>query len=283
MSAVRTRALRHGLILAAVLTDVAIIWVWGPTSSWFYDSVSWWLIDLDHLYVLAEEGLQVSAAFRYAPVVAQLLSPLGSLPWPVFLWTWLVLQLLALVWMGGKRWWVLVLFPPTILELQAGNVHIFMAAAIVAGFRAPAFWAVVALTKVTAGLGVLWFALRREWVKLAVAVGTTAVVAAVGLATDPRHWLAWFELLMRSSRADEIGWGPPRLVRLSLGLALLAWASIQDRRWAVPIAVLLFMPNIWLHSLSLLTATIALAGNSTVKQDAENTRPRKIARRAAPS
>ncbi len=66
-----------------------------------------------------------------------------------------------------------------------GNVHMLLALAIVLGFRWPATWSFVLLTKVTPGIGLLWFAVRREWRSLAIALGATAVL--VTLSAGPRH------------------------------------------------------------------------------------------------
>ena len=48
--------------------------------------------------------------------------------------------------------WLLAL-PPVALELYHGNIHLWIAAAIVLGFRYPWTWAFVLLTKVTPGVG----------------------------------------------------------------------------------------------------------------------------------
>ena len=42
--------------------------------------------------------------------------------------------------------------------------------------RHPAAWAFPLLTKVTTGVGVLWFAFRRDWRSLGIAIGATAVI-----------------------------------------------------------------------------------------------------------
>ena len=55
----------------------------------------------------------------------------------------------------GTKSLVLLAFPPLALELFHGNVHLFMAVAIVVGFRFPAAWAFVTLTKVSPGVGAL--------------------------------------------------------------------------------------------------------------------------------
>ena len=60
-----------------------------------------------------------------------------------------------------------LLFPFTAMEVAGGNVSLLLAVAIVVGFRWPAAWALVLLTKITPGIGLLWFAVRREWRSLA--------------------------------------------------------------------------------------------------------------------
>ena len=52
------------------------------------------------------------------------------------------------------------------------------------GFRYPWTWGFVLLTKVTPGIGLLWFAVRREWRALAIALGVTGVIVAVSLVLD---------------------------------------------------------------------------------------------------
>ena len=92
-----------------------------------------------------------------------------------------------LVWLGGRSvrvLWLLAL-PPVAFELYHGNVHLWIASAIVLGFRYPWTWAFVLLTKVTPGLGLVWFAARREWRSLAIALGVTAAIVAVSLVARP--------------------------------------------------------------------------------------------------
>jgi hypothetical protein len=73
----------------------------------------------------------------------------------------------------------------------AGGLHLLIAAAIVLDFRWPATWAFVILTKVTPGVGLVWFAVRREWRRLAIALGVTAALVLISLVIDPALWRAW--------------------------------------------------------------------------------------------
>ena len=75
--------------------------------------------------------------------------------------------------------------------------------AIVAGFRYPATWALMLLTKVTPGIGLLWFLVRREWRALAIALGVTAAIVAVSFVLDRSAWEEWIAIL----RGDLAGAG----------------------------------------------------------------------------
>src|SRR4051812_32333136 len=106
-------------------------------------------------------------AFLYAPAFLHLLSPIVDLPWQQFLAGWTGLLMATLLVLTGPVLFVLAL-PIAFFELWGGNIHLLLALAIVLGFRWPATWAFVLLTKVTPGVGLLWFAVRREWAKLAI-------------------------------------------------------------------------------------------------------------------
>ena len=89
-----------------------------------------------------------------------LFGPFGLFGWSSFLWVWTALLIGNLVWLGGRGvrvLWLLAL-PPVALELYHGNIHLWIAAAIVLGFRYPWTWAFVLLTKVTPGVALVWFA-----------------------------------------------------------------------------------------------------------------------------
>jgi hypothetical protein len=132
----------------------------------------------------------------------------------------------------------------------------------VAGFRFSGTWAFPLLTKVTPGVGVLWFAIRREWRAVAIALVTTAGVVVLSfLTTPPGEWLEWGRVLAGNAGApiDSGSLPVPLLVRLPVAVALVWWAARSDRRWVLPIACLLALPVIWYGSLSLLLAVIPLA------------------------
>jgi hypothetical protein len=90
---------------------------------------------------------------------------------------------------------LVLVFPPVTGNISTGNIHLMMAAAIVAGFRYPSAWAFVLLSKVTSGVGLLYFAVRREWRTLALAIATAAAIAAASFVVAPELWFQWFQLL----------------------------------------------------------------------------------------
>ena len=90
--------------------------------------------------------------------------------------------LAAVVYMAGPFTLFVLLTVPVGSEINAGNIQILMALAIVWGFRHPWTWSFVLLTKVTPGIGLLWFVVRREWRNLGIALGATALLAGLSRA-----------------------------------------------------------------------------------------------------
>jgi hypothetical protein len=59
-------------------------------------------------------------------------------------------------------------------------------------------------------------------------------------------------------------------VRLPAAVVLVAWGARTDRRWVVPVGVLLALPAVWFGSAALLLAVIPLRE----RDDAQPTLPR---------
>jgi len=200
-------------------------------------------------------------AYVYSPPFAQLLTPITILPWPVFVTIWTGLNFAALWFVLGRWSLPSMLFLPIPFEIVSGNVHLLYAAAIVAGFRMAAPWALILLTKVTPGIGLLWFAVRREWRALALAIGVTAAIAAVSFLLDQAAWRAWLDILRTSSSTPmTVGWflPVPLLVRLPIAAVVAIGAGLVRRSWLVPVAVVIAMPVVWLNSLAVLAACVPL-------------------------
>ncbi len=204
-------------------------------------------------------GEGVFGAYLYSPAFSQILTPLLNLPWAQFMAIWTLLLMFALLALVGPVLFALAL-PLAFFELWGGNIHLLLALAIVVGFRYPATWSLVLLTKVTPGVGLLWFAVRREWRHLAVAVGTTTAIAGASWLIDPGNWSAWIALLVREAGrpASPGSIELPLVLRLAAAALLVSYGALADRRSLVPLAAWIALPNVWLGSVSLLIAVVAL-------------------------
>lgn len=257
-ASLRRRALRDGLIISGLLaTAFTLVVVTHAGRSLGYDAFSYWSIDLDDLYGRTVANNFALGAFRYAPPIAFLFAPLGWMPWWLFLWLWGALMIGTTLWLGGRWGLVLLALPPVALELYHGNVHLLLAAAIALGFRHPWTWSFVLLTKVTPGVGLLWFAVRREWRSLAIAIGVTVVISAASAVLAPNYWRDWIASLVTNLNEPQYFSVPPAApIRLPLAALLVVWGARTDRPWTVAIAATLGLPILWPHGLCVALAAI---------------------------
>jgi hypothetical protein len=199
-------------------------------------------------------------AYLYSPAFLQILNPILNLRWDMFLTVWAGVLMVTLLVLTGPVLFVFAL-PVAFFEIWGGNIHLLLALAIVVGFRWPGTWSFVLLTKVTPGIGLLWFAARREWRKLAIALGTTAVIVGASLLIDPNLWRSWIELLLREAGGGTASQGHiavPLLLRLPIAAALAIYAGRTGRKWLLPVVAFIAMPVLWWGSLSVLIGCVAL-------------------------
>jgi glycosyl transferase family 87 len=258
-----SRLLRDGyIILAVVFVGLRLLAI--PPWADSVDAYAYWTTRSGDFYAAAETGR--IGAYLYSPAFAQLLTPLVLLPLAVFTALWTAINCAALWWLFRRLALASLLFLPIPFEIISGNVHLLYAVAIVVGFRWPAAWALMLLTKVTPGIGLIWFAGRREWRSLFIALAVTAVIAGVSYLLDPASWARWIELLSVGAGTAAGGsfatvgfYVPvPLLPRLVLAVLVVLFASLTDRRWLVPVAVVLALPVIWSNSLAILAAVYPL-------------------------
>jgi hypothetical protein len=231
----------------------------GGTWPTGQEAYCYWVPDLADPY--ARSSWTQPIAYVYSPAFLQGIALLKALPWEAFLAAWTVILLLAVRYLAGARLWA-VAIGFAVLEVLGGNIHLLLAVAIVAGFRWPAAWAFVLLTKVTPGVGLLWFAVRREWRNLAIALGATAAVVAVSWAIAPAAWADWMDVLAASTTKTVGTWAAipvPVWVRLPFAAAIVVWGARTDRAWTVPVAAMLALPALWFGGASMLLAAVALA------------------------
>ncbi|MEA2652843.1 MAG: alpha,2-mannosyltransferase [Chloroflexota bacterium] len=251
------RAIRDGAVIVGLLFTVYLFVIEAPIARTVgFDAFAYWNVNGADPYQIGVGGL---GAFNYAPPIARLFDAFGSLPWPTFLWLWLALLLGNVIWLGGRGIrviWLLAL-PPVALELYHGNIHLWIAAAIVLGFRYPWTWAFVLLTKVTPGVGLLWFAVRREWRSLGIALGVTVAIVAISVIIDGRLWSEWLGFLGSTPEGGSVAQFQipiPLWLRLPVAGVLVAWGGLTDRRWTVPLAATLALPVLWLSGFAICAA-----------------------------
>lgn len=250
----------------ALLTVVALAFVGvvlgGITThpDWVgYDAHAYWGYPRTPLY--GEPGVSVAGVdlYRYSPAFVPLMTLWTVLPWPVFVAGWIAVLFVVYVWLVGPWWLPLLAIAPFLIELRMANVHLLLAAAIVLGFRWHAAWSLVLLTKVTPGVGLLWFAVRREWRSLGIALGATAAIVGVSFLLAPSDWIDWFVSLARTAQDDPpFSIHAPLLGRLAAAAALVVWGARTDRRWTVVVAATISLPTLWVHGFAMLAGVIAL-------------------------
>lgn len=261
LGAWRVRAIRHGLSAAGLMVSGYLLLVVAPLVGTFgFDAYAYWAVD-PRLPYPTDVPIGNLGFFAYSPAFAQLVSPLGGVPWWVFSFLWVSLLVGTLVWLGGRWALAWLCFVPVLIELYHGNIHLLLAAAIVLGFRHPWTWSFVLLTKVTPGIGLAWFAVRREWRSLAIALGVTTGLVAVSWLANPGAWNDWMAMLGRGSPTDcgTHCLAIPLWPRLVVALAIVVIGARTGRRWTVPLAAMLALPVLWLAGLSMTVAVVALA------------------------
>jgi len=218
------------------------------------DSHAYWAAWTHPLYSIPPGHVD---AFLYAPVVAEALWPLGHLPADVFVGLWAAVMLAVFAWLLRPLppvWYVvgLLLCLPEALE---GNINALLALMVVVGFRYPSAWTLALLTKVSTGVGLLWFVVRGCWRAWLAPLAVAAVLAAGSYAWWPDPWHAWVALLVSGSGGGD--WFFP--ARLVGAVVVVVWGARTDRRWTVPASLVLASPILFLNTLTILAAVPRLA------------------------
>ena len=214
-----------------------------------------------------------SSWWVYPPPLGQSLEFIHPIGFPAYLVASSVLLFAALAYVA--RGWSLPLVglgflgiafpsPPTLILAQPfgwallGNVQLLMAAAIVAGMRWPAAWAVPLLTKIGPGVGLLWFAVRHEWRNLSIALAATLAISAASFLLSPSDWANWLRFVASNLNSPmdskvvatiAIPTVPiPFIVRAAMSGGLVIWGARTNRIWTVPVAAGWAIPALYMWS-----------------------------------
>lgn len=225
------------------------------------DVHAYWAANPSNLYPPSEETLHLDA-YLYSPAFEAVVGWGRHLSFEVFSAIWRAILLVALVFLAGPFTMIAVILMPGVAsEINAGNIQILLALAIVLSFRKgaawPGLWAFVLLTKITPGVGLLWFAARRQWRPLAVAIGVTATIAGVTFLVWPDRWLAWIRLLLDGGPPEPLApYYLPFVPRMLAAVAIVLVGAWRGWRWPVIVGATLALPAFYLLSPSLLVGAL---------------------------
>jgi hypothetical protein len=268
----RDEAIRAALLVTMSVFGVAMVlylfWLGSQAGGSGFDALAYWSVNTSNPY----EGRLGDLVFTYSPPMALAFRFGHLLSFDAFRAIWLAIQVGALLWLGRRYALALLLFLPVSVELYNGNIHLLLGVAIVLGFRYPATWSLLLLTKVTPGVGLLWFVVRREWRNLAIALGATAAISLASLIIVPEMWWQWLGFLASNSTGDTPVFhiGAPLPIRLTVAAAIVIYGARSNRRWTVPVAVVISLPVIWFNGLAVLAAIVPLwKGDMAAQQRAK--------------
>jgi hypothetical protein len=224
------------------------------------DAIAYWKVDLTDPYT---RPVATQDAFTYPPPAALVFAVLGKLPFELFQALWTMLIGLALLWLTGPWALLFLVIPVVASDLYLGNIHILLAAAIVASLRWPAMWAIPLLTKPSCGVGLLWYLVRGEWRRLATAIGVTGAIVLLSAVLAPTLWPKWIDYVIGTGLSPDVGTAHfvpiPLLIRIPASVALVVWGARTNRPWTVPAASMLALPVLWLVGLAMLAGAFALS------------------------
>jgi hypothetical protein len=240
------RVVRDGLVLLGIVAAITYWWYLTSGGGLPVDVRYYWAADPHNLYPHPEAG--EGNGYNYSPAFEFVVGWWRGIPFEVFAAIWRAILLAMLVWLAGPFTLPVLLTVPVASEINAANIQIPLALAVVVGFRWPATWAFVILTKLTPGIGLLWFALRRQWRHLAIALGVTAAIAAASFAIGPERWSGYLGLLTGAPAPAVAPYYLPFWTRLPVAIAVIAWGAWTGRRWPVVAGATIALPVYYITS-----------------------------------
>lgn len=250
----RIRMARDALTVLGIVAAVTYWWYLTSGGGLPVDVHAYWAADPNDLYVHGPGP--ADDAYLYAPTFEFLVGWWRGIPFEVYAAIWRAILLVILVYLAGPFTLFAMLTVPVASEINAANIQIPLALAVVAGFRWPAAWAFVLLTKISPGVGLLWFVLRREWRSLAIAIGVTVALAVLSFALTPRAWFEYVTLLTSHPAPSVAPYYLPLWVRLPFAIAFVVFGALTDRRWAVVVGSTIALPVYWITSSAMLVGVL---------------------------
>jgi hypothetical protein len=247
-------ALWRTFVGLGVLVAVYYWWILTSTGSAPVDVHFYWAASPDNLYPHPE--LLEHNGYNYSPAFELVVGWGRLLPFDVFAAIWRALLLATVIWLAGPFAFLVIFLPPVASEINAGNIQLLMAAAIVVGFRYPGAWAFILLTKLTPGIGLFWFVLRRQWRALAWALGITAVIVIVLVIAWPQRWVDYLRLLTAGTPPPVPPYNFSIWLRLPLAFAIVVLGAWRGWRWPVVVAATVALPLFYFLSPSMLVGVL---------------------------
>ena len=254
----RRRALVVGGLLGVWLSAALLVWeevlLWPQRAPFSLGSDSWayWSAWSQGLY--GHDPGDHLGRYVYSPAFAQLIYPLTRLPWTVFAASWSLALLGAYAWLLRPlpwRWRVPAFLLLGLDDVLLGNIHAFLAVALVLALRVSGVWGFVLITKPPLAIGLLAHVRRRGWSRLGVVALWVGGRAGLSLALAPELWVRWWHLLRALEPVTGERW---YLVRLAAGVGLALLASRPGRLRVLPLALVLAAPMVDPASMGLLAA-----------------------------
>jgi hypothetical protein len=218
-----------------------------------WDAHAYWLAGHGDLSYTRSGG-EIDA-YLYSPAFATAIRPLAAFDWPVFYIAWIILQSAVAMWLLKpiRLRWAIPIFLTSVPEIVNGNIFVLLAACAVLGVKRPGVLAFPLLTKITSGVGLIWFVARGEWTYLARALSVTFIVATVSYLMAPTAWQAWLEFLYghRDGTPDGvIGF----TFRCLVAGAIVVFGARKGQPWLIAPAMVLASPIFDFPVLTILTA-----------------------------
>jgi len=272
----RRRMVRDAFVLLGIIGAVAY-WLYLTTGGGLpVDVHYYWAADPANLYPHPEAGEH--NGYNYSPAFEFVAGWWRGIPFEAYAAIWRAVLLTILVYLAGPFTLLALLTVPVASEINAANIQIPLALAVVLGFRWPATWAFVLLTKLTPGVGLLWFVLRREWRHLAVALAVTAAIAAVSFVLMPAAWSGYLALLTGSPAPSVAPYYLPFWTRLPFALAFIVAGAVTRRRWPVVVGATIALPVYYITSSAMFVGVLP-----SLREGCGRLADRIVARRQIPA